>query len=725
MRRGQGDDDARPAGVEVEPGRRDDGRRDGGRRRSTSSASTSLPHLDDVPSAVGDVLSRVNLPAIGGRGALAGGPDAPAARARGRGRRGGRRRPARPRPARPTAEARPRRPRRPSRPPPTGGGGGGRREARGGGAAARAGRGAGGGGQDRRPRSRRRPRAPRRRRTRPRRSPRRPRTSRAPTTCPTRASRPSRSRRSARARGRHRSTTTPATTTAPRRPLRRRRPPRRSCRPRRPCRRRRRGVVEAAAGSGGGGDAAQALLKNANLVLDADAQKDIRDDAVDPRMIALLGKLTEKHKIELLGDQDRPRPVHLGRLGLQPLRRPRHRHRPRRRRDRQPRQPRRTRAGDGDRRDDRRPAPDRGRHAVGDRRARGSSPTAGTRTTCTSPSTASRPRASRRPPQRRPRSRRGGAPPHPGSPPRPRQPKPKPATRCSFRAVTAEDAAADEAQEGRLAGLHAVRQARAARRAGGRGRRGGPGRACPGTSPRSRTPTRATTRRRSRSRRGWPSRPQARGLPPRAAGHGLAGGVGDEEPQLRRRRLGRLLPDARRASGTRASTRATPRSPSCRSSGSSTRPRPSRQARVAAGKPIDDPNSFGEWIADVERPAEQYRGRYQLKLEEADDLLGAKARRARRDGGGAAGAGRPAGRPGAGRRLGDDRSDAVRRRGLRRAAERGDAGAAREQEHHLRRRRGLGPEGGQDRPARGGGADQAQPGPRAHDLLHVLGPLAR
>ncbi len=50
-----------------------------------------------------------------------------------------------------------------------------------------------------------------------------------------------------------------------------------------------------------------------------------------------------------------------------------------------------------------------------------------------------------------------------------------------------------------------------------------------------------------------------------------------------------------------------------------------KQARVAAGKPIDDPNSFGEWIADVERPAEQYRGRYQLELGEADDLLGAKA----------------------------------------------------------------------------------------------------
>ena len=43
--------------------------------------------------------------------------------------------------------------------------------------------------------------------------------------------------------------------------------------------------------------------------------------------------------------------------------------------------------------------------------------------------------------------------------------------------------------------------------------------------------------------------------------------------------------------------------------------------RIAAGKPIDDPNSFGEWIADVERPAEQFRGRYQLRLDEAQGLL--------------------------------------------------------------------------------------------------------
>ncbi len=43
--------------------------------------------------------------------------------------------------------------------------------------------------------------------------------------------------------------------------------------------------------------------------------------------------------------------------------------------------------------------------------------------------------------------------------------------------------------------------------------------------------------------------------------------------------------------------------------------------RVARGLPIDDPRHYGEWIADVERPAEQYRGRYQLRLAEARGLL--------------------------------------------------------------------------------------------------------
>jgi cell wall-associated NlpC family hydrolase len=34
-----------------------------------------------------------------------------------------------------------------------------------------------------------------------------------------------------------------------------------------------------------------------------------------------------------------------------------------------------------------------------------------------------------------------------------------------------------------------------------------------------------------------------------------------------------------------------------------------------------DPHAFGDWIADIERPAAQYRGRYQLQLEAARQLL--------------------------------------------------------------------------------------------------------
>jgi hypothetical protein len=43
--------------------------------------------------------------------------------------------------------------------------------------------------------------------------------------------------------------------------------------------------------------------------------------------------------------------------------------------------------------------------------------------------------------------------------------------------------------------------------------------------------------------------------------------------------------------------------------------------RVARSLPVNDAGSYGEWIADVERPAEQYRGRYQLRLAEARELL--------------------------------------------------------------------------------------------------------
>ena len=46
-----------------------------------------------------------------------------------------------------------------------------------------------------------------------------------------------------------------------------------------------------------------------------------------------------------------------------------------------------------------------------------------------------------------------------------------------------------------------------------------------------------------------------------------------------------------------------------------------KKQRISRGQPVDDPSQFGEWIADVERPAEQYRGRYQLRLDEAKGLL--------------------------------------------------------------------------------------------------------
>jgi hypothetical protein len=48
-----------------------------------------------------------------------------------------------------------------------------------------------------------------------------------------------------------------------------------------------------------------------------------------------------------------------------------------------------------------------------------------------------------------------------------------------------------------------------------------------------------------------------------------------------------------------------------------------KRSRIAAGDENfgKDPSSWGEWIADVEQPAEQYRYRYQLRLDEARRLL--------------------------------------------------------------------------------------------------------
>ena len=48
-----------------------------------------------------------------------------------------------------------------------------------------------------------------------------------------------------------------------------------------------------------------------------------------------------------------------------------------------------------------------------------------------------------------------------------------------------------------------------------------------------------------------------------------------------------------------------------------------KRQQIAAGDAGfgKDPAKWGEWIADIERPAEQYRGRYQLRLAEARRLL--------------------------------------------------------------------------------------------------------
>ena len=49
------------------------------------------------------------------------------------------------------------------------------------------------------------------------------------------------------------------------------------------------------------------------------------------------------------------------------------------------------------------------------------------------------------------------------------------------------------------------------------------------------------------------------------------------------------------------------------------------QRSAPAINAIDDPNAHGEWIADVERPATQFRGRYSLRLSESTSLIDTRA----------------------------------------------------------------------------------------------------
>jgi hypothetical protein len=46
-----------------------------------------------------------------------------------------------------------------------------------------------------------------------------------------------------------------------------------------------------------------------------------------------------------------------------------------------------------------------------------------------------------------------------------------------------------------------------------------------------------------------------------------------------------------------------------------------KSQRIASGLSTTDENTFGDWIADIERPPEEFRGRYQLRLEEARALI--------------------------------------------------------------------------------------------------------
>ena len=73
-----------------------------------------------------------------------------------------------------------------------------------------------------------------------------------------------------------------------------------------------------------------------------------------------------------------------------------------------------------------------------------------------------------------------------------------------------------------------------------------------------------------------------------------------------------------------------------------------QKQRVAGGQSVKDPKQYGEWIADVENPAAQYRGRYQLQLDEAQALL--KKAGAKSGGGGAEDLVDGTGEPQAGRR---------------------------------------------------------------------------
>ena len=138
-----------------------------------------------------------------------------------------------------------------------------------------------------------------------------------------------------------------------------------------------------------------------------------------------------------------------------------------------------------------------------------------------------------------------------------------------------------------------------------------------------RSTTPATTRPSSSSRLAG-AHAQKAGLPPELPVMAALVESGVANNPRRRRGLGRLLSDARRRSGTRASTRGYPENPKLQAKWFIDHALALKGKRIAAGDAQfgKDPATWGNWIADVERPAAQYRGRYQMRLGEARGLLG-------------------------------------------------------------------------------------------------------
>ena len=109
-----------------------------------------------------------------------------------------------------------------------------------------------------------------------------------------------------------------------------------------------------------------------------------------------------------------------------------------------------------------------------------------------------------------------------------------------------------------------------------------------------------------------------------AAGDGVAGRERRGEPVRRRPRLGRLLPDAGRDLERRAEYAGYPEKPELQAKWFIDQALAVKAKRIAEGNTSfeTDPNQWGEWIADIERPAEEFRGRYQERLDEARGLIG-------------------------------------------------------------------------------------------------------